>query len=177
MMRRIASALFGLLALIGTAQATEQIPDHIQLDGQQALLLAEPLSGQLDDPTTWKRFVAQAGSSLGGCSANWRGYQAFWRVDAEQLVLDRVVLGACAEAPPELPLSVLFPGQRAPVPAVWVDGELIAALPAAENATSDAPASYVSLRLRRGRVVAREPLTADMLRARQAAAARPVPVP
>nr|WP_267190987.1 hypothetical protein [Xanthomonas dyei] len=176
-MRRFASALLGLLALIGTAQATEQIPDQIQIDGQPALLLAEPLSGPLDDPATWKRFVAHAGSALGGCSANWRGYQAFWRVDAQQLVLDRVVLGACAEAPPELPLSVLFPGQRAPVAAVWVDGELIAALPAAENAPSDAPAGYVLLRLRRGHVIAREPLTADMLRARQDAAARPVPVP
>ncbi|APP75598.1 hypothetical protein [Xanthomonas vesicatoria] len=177
MMRRLAIALLGLLALAGTAQATEQIPDQIQIDGRQATLLAEPLSGPLDDPATWKRFVAQAGSALGGCSANWRGYQAFWRVDAQQLVLDRVVLGACAKAPPELPLSVLFPDQRAPVAAVWVDGEVIAALPAADNAPSDVPASYVLLRLRRGHVLAREPLTADMLRARQDAAARPVPGP
>ncbi|WP_349656204.1 hypothetical protein [Xanthomonas sp. 10-10] len=177
MMRRLASTVLGLLGLIGTAQATEQIPDQIQIDGQQATLLAEPLSGPLDDPATWKRFVAQAGDALGSCSANWRGYQAFWRVDAQQLVLDRVVLGACAEAPPELPLAVLFPGQRAPVAAVWMEGEVIAALPAAENSSSDAPAGYVLLQLRRGHVIAREALTADMLRARQDAAARPVRVP
>ncbi|SON86909.1 hypothetical protein XAP412_730103 [Xanthomonas phaseoli pv. phaseoli] len=64
--------LLGVLAWAGPAQATDQLPDLIQIDGQQATLLAEPLSGPLDDPATWKRFVAHAGSALGSCSANWR---------------------------------------------------------------------------------------------------------
>ncbi|MCC4602123.1 hypothetical protein XmelCFBP4644_19660 [Xanthomonas melonis] len=169
MMRGLASALLGLLALIGSAQATEQIPDHIQIDGRQADLLAEPLSGPLDDPAIWKRFVATAGTALGSCTANWRGYRADWRLEARQLVLDRVVLGACNDVPPELPLEVLFPGQRAPVPAVWVDGELIVALPRAAAAPSTA-ASYLVLRLRRGQVVAQDTLTEQMLRERRAAA-------
>ncbi|WP_372392790.1 hypothetical protein ACCQ05_02145 [Xanthomonas sp. NCPPB 3582] len=176
MMRRLAGSLLGLLALIGSAQATEQIPDRIQIDGRQAELLAEPLSGPLDDPATWKRFVARAGTALGSCTANWRGYQAFWRLDAQQLVLDRVVLGACRDAPPELPLEVVFPGQRAPVPAVCVDGEIIVALPPAAEAPS-AAASYRVLQLRRGRVIAQDTLTEQMLRARRAAAASGDPVP
>lgn len=120
MLRRCAGLLLGTLALTGTAQATDQIRDRIQIDGQQATLLAEPLSGPLDDPATWTRFVAHARSAMGSCTANWRGYRADWRLDAQQLVLDRVVLGACADAPPTLPLEVLFPGQpRGAAAAPW----------------------------------------------------------
>ncbi|MBO9851545.1 hypothetical protein [Xanthomonas phaseoli] len=175
MLRRIAGMLLGVLAWTGPAQATDQLPDLIQIDGQQATLLAEPLSGPLDDPATWKRFVAHAGSALGSCSANWRGYRAYWRLDGHQLWLDRVVLGACAEAPPTLPLDVLFPGQPAPVPAAWVDGELIVALPATATSAAHAPAPYVALQLRRGHVVARQALTDELLRARHAATANPRP--
>ncbi|SBV52944.1 hypothetical protein XBLMG947_3746 [Xanthomonas bromi] len=170
-MRRIAGMLLGGLAWAGAAHATDQIPDRLQIDGQQATLLAEPLSGPLDDPATWKRFVARAGSALGSCSANWRGYRADWRLEAQQLVLDRVVLGACGDAPPSLPLDVLFPGQPAPVPAVWVDGELIVELPGTATPAAHAPATYLALRLRRGHVVARETLTEAMLQARRAATA------
>ncbi|MDO7959028.1 hypothetical protein [Xanthomonas euvesicatoria] len=175
MLRRIAGVLLGVLAWAGPAQAPDQLLDLIQIDGQQATLLAAPLSGPLDDPATWKRFVAHAGSALGSCSANWRGYRADWRLDGQQLVLDRVVLGACNDAPPTLPLDVLFPGQPAPVPAVWVDGELIVALPATATSAAHAPASYVVLQLRRGQVVARQTLTEERLRARHAATAKPRP--
>ncbi|WDM67983.1 hypothetical protein [Xanthomonas cucurbitae] len=176
MVRGLAGSVLGLLAVTGSAQATEQIPDRIRIDGRQAHLLAEPLSGPLDDPATWKRFVAKAGTTLGSCTANWRGYQAFWRLDARQLALDRVVLGACRTTPPELPLEVLFPGQHAPMPAVWVDGELIVAVPPAADASS-AAASYLLLRLRRGQVIAQDILTEQMLRARRAAAASGPAIP
>ncbi|MCC4606132.1 hypothetical protein HG421_16710 [Xanthomonas campestris pv. badrii] len=175
MLRRCAGLLLVTLALTGTAQATDQIRDRIQIDGQQASLLAEPLSGPLDDPATWARFVAHARRAMGSCTANWRGYRADWRLDAQQLVLDRVVLGACADAPPTLPLDVLFPGQPAPVPAVWVDGEVIVALPSAATPATHAASAYVVLRLRRGHVVWRESLTEEMLRARRAALASPPP--
>ncbi|MCC4611156.1 hypothetical protein LL963_03440 [Xanthomonas campestris pv. esculenti] len=175
MLRRCAGLLLGTLALTGTAQATDQIRDRIQIDGQQATLLAEPLSGPLDDPDTWTRFVAHARSAMGSCTANWRGYRADWRLDAQQLVLDRVVLGACADAPPTLPLDVLFPGQPAPVPAVWVDGEVIVALPSTATPATHAAGAYVVLRLRRGHVVSRESVTEEMLRARRAAMAIPPP--
>ncbi|AZR24297.1 hypothetical protein [Xanthomonas vasicola] len=177
MIRRIAGVLLSVLAWTGPAHATDQIPDLIQVDGRQATLLAEPLSAPLDDPATWKRFVAHAGSALGGCSANWRGYRADWRLDGQQLWLDRVVLGACNDAPPTLPLDVLFPGQLSPVPAAWVDGELIVELAATATTAAPAPATYVLLQLRRGHVVARETLTAEMLQARRDATASPHPIP
>ncbi|PKV11401.1 hypothetical protein [Xanthomonas prunicola] len=177
MIRRIAGVLLSVLAWAGPAHATDQLPDIIQIDDQQATLLAEPLSGPLDDPATWKRFVAHAGSALGNCSANWRGYRADWRLDGQQLLLDRVVLGACNNAPPTLPLDVLFPGQPAPVPAVWVDGELIVELPATATTAAHASITYVLLRLRRGQVVSRETLTEEKLRARRNATVSPRPVP
>nr|WP_283161885.1 hypothetical protein [Xanthomonas nasturtii] len=175
-MRPCAGVLLGVLAWAGPAQATDQIPDRIQIDGQQATLLAEPLSGPLDDPATWKRFAAHARSAMGSCSANWRGYRADWRLDAQQLVLDRVVLGACADTPPTLPLDVLFPGQPAPVPAVWMDGEVIVELPSTATTATHAAGAYVVLRLRRGHVVSRESLTEEMLRTRRAAMASPPPL-
>ncbi|AEQ98311.1 hypothetical protein [Xanthomonas oryzae] len=177
MIRRIAGVLLSVLAWAGPAHATDQRPDLIQIDGQQATLLAEPLAGPLDDPATWKRFVAHAGSALGSCSANWRGYRADWRLDGQRLLLDRGGLGTCNDAPPTLPMDVLFPGQASPVPAVWVGGELIVELPATATTAAPAPATYVLLRLRRGHVVSRETLTEKMLRARRNATASPPPVP
>ncbi|MBB5863844.1 hypothetical protein [Xanthomonas sp. 3058] len=160
--------------LIGAANATEQIPDRIQIDGQEAALLAEPLSSVLDDQATWQRFVAHAQEALGNCSANWRGYQASWRVENAQLLLDRVVIGACDDAPPVLPIDVLFPGKRAPLAADWIDGELLIALPTATPASATAAsASYLLLHLRHGRVLSREPLSEAMVRARRAQARAP----
>lgn len=106
-----AAGLWLWWGLIGAAHATEQIPDHIRIDGQDAVLLAEPLAPVLDDQATWQRFVAHARPALGSCSANWRGYQADWRVEQTQVLLDRIVIGACDTAPPALPLDVLFPGE------------------------------------------------------------------
>lgn len=170
MVRGLASSLLGLLALTGSAQATGRIPAPIQTDGRQARLLAAPLSVLPDDPATWTRFVAQAGATMGSCTANWRGHQASWRLDAQQQ-LDRVVLGACNDTPPELPLEVLFPGQHTPVPVVWGDGELIVAVPPA----ADAATASSDLRLRRGQVTAPHIPTKPMLPARPAASGPAVP--
>ncbi|CAP53414.1 hypothetical protein EIQ06_01100 [Xanthomonas campestris pv. campestris] len=176
MMRRVAALL--LWGLIGTAQATEQIPDRIQIDGRDAALLAEPLSAVLDDQATWQRFVAHVRQALGGCSANWRGYQAYWRLDGASLLLDRMVIGACADTPPNLPLQVLFPQRQAPLLADWGDGELLIALPDAyAHSVAAAPAQasskslpYLLLHVQHGQITAREPLSAAMLEARHAAA-------
>ncbi|NYH50105.1 hypothetical protein [Xanthomonas arboricola] len=163
--------------LIGAAHATEQIPDRIRIDGQDAVLLAEPLAPVLDDQATWQRFVAHARPALGSCSANWRGYQADWRVEQTQVLLDRIVIGACGTAPPALPLEVLFPGRTAPVAADWIDGELVIALPTAVSARDTAPgaaeAPYLLLQVQHGRVVTREPLSEAELRARRAQAHAP----
>lgn len=167
--------LLGVLAWAGPAQATDQLPDLIQIDGQQAALLAEPLSGPLDDPATWKRFVAHAGSAPGSCSANWRGYRAYWRLDG-QLVLDRLVpgrlrLGAAHAA---AGWTVSGPASaRARRLVGW--GELIVALPATATSAAHAAAPYVVLQLGGGQLVARQTLTEELLRARHAAAANPQP--
>jgi hypothetical protein len=174
-----AAGLWLWWGLIGAAHATEQIPDRIRIDGQDAALLAEPLSPVLDDQATWQRFVPHARQALGSCSANWRGYRADWRVENARLLLDRVVIGACATAPPALPLDVLFPGRTAPVAADWIDGELVIALPTAASAADTAPtaveAPYLLLQVQHGRVLAREPLSEASLRARRAQASAPGP--
>ncbi|CAE6832267.1 hypothetical protein [Xanthomonas arboricola] len=161
--------------LIGAAHATEQIPDRIRIDGQNAVLLAEPLAPVLDDQATWQRFVAHARPALGSCSANWRGYQADWRVEQAQVLLDRIVIGACDTAPPALPLEVLFPGRTAPVAADWIHGELVVALPIATSTGGAAEAPYLLLQVQHGRVVTREPLSEAGLRALRAQANTPGP--
>jgi hypothetical protein len=166
-------ALVWMAVTAWSVAATEQIPDRLDLDGQTRRLLAEPLAPALDVPATWARFVAHAGGALGGCTANWRGYRASWRLDGDRLLLERIELGACSDAPAVLPVAALFPGRQAPLLADWFDGPLLVQLDDAPPPPDATQATYLLLQLQRGVVVAREALSAAQLQARRAAARPP----
>jgi hypothetical protein len=139
------------------ALATAQIPDGIVMDGERTLLHSEPLNALL-----W-RSPAEGGIELKRpeqpCSGSWRGYRAEWRLQDRQLFLENVFTDACAKAPPEVPLSSLFPGRSGPIRADWFTGVLV--IPQGKQTKyvhmgyQSVYERYVLLVLKKGQVVTR----------------------
>ncbi|MBD9369855.1 hypothetical protein [Xanthomonas sp. XNM01] len=118
-----------LLTVLVPASATEQIPDAILVDGQERPLYSEPFGMLLDTPAHWKHFREASGiGRRGPCTANWRGYRAWWSLQDDRLWLQRMVYGACNADAPAADLSLYFPGQSAPVAADWYSGTLVVPL-------------------------------------------------
>lgn len=123
-----APVMLALVALLsaGPATATEQIPDVIDYQGQARPLHTEPFGALLDEPAQWQTFRDAAGQSLGNCTANWRGYRAWWALRQDRLWLERMVYGACDDDRARAAdLQAYFPGQLAPIPATWYSGTLV----------------------------------------------------
>lgn len=128
--RALLLALSAALLASAPAAATEQIPDVIAYHGQDRPLHGEPFGVLLDQPAHWQAFREAAGG-LGGCTANWRGYRAWWALREGRLWLERMVYGACAgDRAPAADLQVYFPGRSAPVVADWYSGTLVVPLDA-----------------------------------------------
>lgn len=115
------------LACVGTAHATAQMADRIELDGTIHRLTVNPLDVWLEahPDVTLHRLPGQ--SDPGMCSANWRGYLATFTIVDRVLMLDRVVLDACTDGDPDARtdlVPLLFNGRDA-VPVDWFDGVLV----------------------------------------------------
>ncbi len=126
--RRWIAACLMLCATAAPALATEQIPDTIRIDGETRPLYSEPLGAWLDEGEHWAVFRERGLEARGPCSANWRGYRADWQLQDGRLRLQRIVRGACARKPPEIPLATLFPGRDMPIEADWYHGTLLVPL-------------------------------------------------
>jgi len=59
------------------------------------------------------------------CTANWRGYVAYWEVKDDRLFLVKVKEGTCDANAPEIPLDKIFPEQLPPIFAIWFTGTLM----------------------------------------------------
>jgi len=118
-----------LLAVLAPAAATEQIPDAIRIDGEQRPLYSEPFGMLLAVPARWEQFREASGIAVRGpCTANWRGYRAWWALRDERLWLERMVYGACNRDAPDADLSLYFPGRSTPIAADWYSGTLVVPL-------------------------------------------------
>ncbi len=116
-------ALFGLLVICSvSANATTQIPDQIVLDGHEWPLLNDPVAALYVGMERNLELMSKVPKPT--CSANWRGYKAYWKIDDSRLFLLRVVTNPCSGSTTELPIDVIVPGESAPVLASWYSGTL-----------------------------------------------------
>lgn len=151
-----------LCGCIGSATATEQIPDTVVIGGQRHVMHAEPFGMLLEQPEHWQTFRKLLEAGAGRCSANWRGYRGDWEITDDRLYLKRLVSNACAESPPEIDLQDYFPGQQPPIPAEWFTGVLV--VPQGEPGGNDHMGystqypHYLLLDIRAGQVVAQKKL-------------------
>lgn len=151
------AAIIAVLTIPSIATATTQIPDEIILDGELSPLYAEPLRVQILKNPENGGYRPEIPRSL--CSASYRGYKAFWRIQNEHLFLDKLVYGPCAKAPQEINLNAYFPGEKQPVTARWYTGVLIVPRGTILNDEHmlDRPTyeRYVIMILKNGKVVSR----------------------
>ncbi|MFK7889094.1 MAG: hypothetical protein AB8G16_19725 [Gammaproteobacteria bacterium] len=110
-------SLIVALSLVSfTSVATRQMPDILMVEGQKIEIIESPLDANMIREIT-------IGMDVWTCSANWRGYRAYWRIVDSQLFLDRVETDPCGD-------SVLVePGKicsacEYPIAAYWVDGAI-----------------------------------------------------
>ena len=109
------------------ASATAQMPDEIVIDGEPRPLFTEPepFVRYLDDAGQHPRLGPFLDGSL--CSASWRGFKAYWKIDDAKLLLVKLLANPCTQSN-EVPLTVFFPGHSGPVLARWFSGELLVPL-------------------------------------------------
>lgn len=128
----VVATIAGIAVTVGSANATDQLPDQIIVDGSQPLAL--DASRKLMDPLFAAVVRFKAASQVPGiitrnyCSALWRGYVATWEIAEGKLLLRSAILDACTNKVPA-PLDLIFPGRALPIHADWFSGELTAVLP------------------------------------------------
>jgi hypothetical protein len=108
--------------------ATTQIPDEIVIDGKTRALISEPepFVRYLKDSGQHAKLQPYLNGSI--CSASWRGFRAYWRIEDARLLLIKLLANPCDRQPKEVPLTVFFPDDSAPVFAGWFSGELLVPL-------------------------------------------------
>ena len=99
--------------------ATAQIPDRMLYQGETYPLFTEPLEQYFSEQAPRREALFPS-----VCTACWRGYVATWEVKENYLYITKLVAGTCRPDASEIPLATIFPGQTAPVKAVWFSGEL-----------------------------------------------------
>lgn len=161
LIRMIAGWVFavGLAAVSLPADATEQVPDKIIIDGSapQDLLpydfMKTPLWEAFRDPQMMARMKAITGG--GYCTALYRGYVASWEIKDATLYLNQVRVGKCGSGN-TVPLTALFPDSTGPLPATWFSGELVVPRPSdvvdAADPISKLSEKYQFIRIDKGMV-------------------------
>lgn len=108
-----------LLGSFNSVFATAQMPDILIYEGKEESIFTNPLEsyfgGEHPRPEGLFKF---------SCTANWRGYMATWEIKEGSLYLVKIVEGTCSMDAPEIPVSGIFPGKKAPVLADWYSGSL-----------------------------------------------------
>jgi hypothetical protein len=115
-----AIAILFFFMLLGNAFATAQFPYYLIYKGEELPIFSNPLEAYLktmDYPRHDEIFVSS-------CSACWRGYVATWKIEDGYLYLTKLVEGTCSSNAKEIPISIIFSKQKAPIKATWFSGTL-----------------------------------------------------
>ena len=147
-----ASLVSATLLCCPVAHATTQISDEIAIDGRTSPLLTLPLNS-IRPGIEGAVFLDQFFTSR--CSANWRGYKAFWSIEDSRLLLVKVVTDACSGGTKEFPIENLFPGKSTPLLASWYSGKLLVGIGKPRHTRSLTPQyeRYVVITVANGVVV------------------------
>jgi hypothetical protein len=119
-----------------TAQATAQVAERLVYKGKTLQLFSEPLEWRFSQgsPTYWQepmfgRSGRRPRAFKATSTACWRGYQGTWKIERGYLWL--VALHECgflSDKGQAIPISKVFPKEKAPLKATWYSGVLRAPL-------------------------------------------------
>lgn len=120
-MRLIAMSVLLCLLVPASAWATAQQGDVITYKGETGEMFSNPLETYFDQEHPRPNDLFQP-----VCTANWRGYVAYWEVKDGLLYLNRLIEGTCDANAPEIPLDRIFPEQTTgPLFAFWFTGTVM----------------------------------------------------
>ncbi len=127
MLKRWIVAVALLVLAAETASATAQAPERIHVNGRVLLMYSTPLAPLLERREDLESVFEPLST---GC---WRGYIGTWHVEGDRLYLVSLERSEYDREKEEdvvkvVPLSVLFPDGKGPVPATWFSGPLRARL-------------------------------------------------
>ncbi len=96
--------------------ATPQLGETFIVDKKRYQIHENPLSSYIYD-----KKIEFAGT----CSACWRGYHGTWKMEDDYLYIINLIECTCSSDEKEIPLSKLFPKQKAKkVKAIWFTGTI-----------------------------------------------------
>lgn len=111
-----------LALCVSPAWSTPQTPDKFDLDGVKLYWRAGPLEyARRGDPELWARLELLLPQAT--CTALWRAHIASWEIKEGELRLLSLKASDCSREE-DVPLSVVFPNQEAPIFAYWFTGTL-----------------------------------------------------
>ncbi len=87
-MKKTISCIFAVMFALSSI-ATEQAPNAIYIDGEERMLLMEPMLG---DTALYSRMMALLPQDRAIISLNWDGYTSFWSIKQESLYLDSITV-------------------------------------------------------------------------------------
>ena len=113
-------AAFSVL-LSSNALATEQWAESLMYKGEELELYDTPLEMYFSSSHPRPDFGKLIS---GGCSGEWRGYHGVWEVKDGFLYLEKLQKPCPRKSAPDAFTAVIFPGEKTPVKAVWVNGAI-----------------------------------------------------
>ncbi len=98
--------------------ATEQIADVLIYESTEYEIRSTPLAQLFS-----KQQIDAILSIDSWCSASWRGYKAYWRIEGDVLLLTGLEVDPCDASTP-VSARGFFPGQSYPIQADWFSGDI-----------------------------------------------------
>ena len=103
------------ISICFSAYGTPQIPDELTVDGKVVSIHQSPLPPDVISEIN-QDHVAQ-------CSANWRGYRAFWTLVDDKLLLDKIEIKPCRN-PETIAADSVCTDCSYPIESYWYNGVL-----------------------------------------------------
>ena len=127
--------------------ATTQLEEQIIYKGERRDMSSRPLELYFDENHPRPREFDGYGYSGSSC---WRGYIGYWKIENDFLYLEKL-LHCYNKDPDEIPLSLIFKEDKAPIKASWYTGDL--RLPEGKALLPGVYEKEITITVKNGRVI------------------------
>jgi len=143
--------VFLLCLFTSIAFATSQEEEQIMYNGERRIMISQPL-----DYYFYHGHPRPEEFHMGGWygSSCWRGYIGYWKIENDFLYLEKLLHCYNKEPnkdPDEIPLSLIFKEDKAPIKASWYTGDL--RLPEGKELLPDVYEKDIIITIKNGRVI------------------------
>ena len=133
------------------AFATIQVKEQILYNGERRIMISQPLEYYFDEnhPRPEELSLHEIHVKRFDTSC-WRGYVGYWKIEDDFLYLERLLYCGYKDQE-EIPLSLIFTEDKAPIKASWYTGDL--RLPEGKELLPDVYEKDIIITIKNGRVI------------------------